>query len=148
MNENQIKNFIYTWITLILVIAVLSYSYKFSYPDLIVRERIERVEAFKDKPISDPEGELSYVSDLSPSPVSLQKPKEPYSLLLDVLKPYSNKPINTTSESCYNSDFQKRLELTGNFRQLTNNYRRGVPDSCSSPNHDLVLSFYEIDPLA
>jgi hypothetical protein len=147
MNSNQIKNFIYTWAILILVIAVLSYSYNFLYPNPVVRERLERIEAFTDKVISDPEGELSTVSSISPSPVNLQKPKEPYSLLLDIFKPYDDKPVSPTSQECYDADFQKRLERTGNFRQLTNNYKRGVPDSCSSPNHDLLLSFYKVDSI-
>jgi hypothetical protein len=51
------------------------------------------------------------------------------------------------SQTCYGSDFQTRLERTGNFRQLTNNYKRGSPDSCSAPLQDVAMGYYKIDPL-
>ena len=43
--------------------------------------------------------------------------------------------------------FQQRLEKTGNYRQLTNNYKRGTPDSCSEPLHEMTLSYYDVKPL-
>jgi hypothetical protein len=145
MNSNEIQKLIGIWIGLILVILTLSYSYSWLYPNPVVRERLERIEAFTNQKISDPSGELSTLGDISPSLTSLEKPKESYLILNDILKPYVGKPQLTTSEGCYNADFQKRLERTGNFRQMTNNYKRGVPDSCSSPNHDLVNSFYKLE---
>jgi hypothetical protein len=47
------------------------------------------------------------------------------------------------SRSCFATDFDRLLEQGGNFRQTTNNYKRGYPDSCSSPYQELVLSFYK-----
>ena len=47
------------------------------------------------------------------------------------------------SRSCYATDFDRLLQQGGNYRQITNNYKRGYPDSCSSPYQELVLSFYK-----
>ena len=47
------------------------------------------------------------------------------------------------SRSCYATDFDRLLEQGGNFRQITNNFKRGYPDSCSSLQQELVLSFYK-----
>jgi hypothetical protein len=47
------------------------------------------------------------------------------------------------SRSCFATDFDRLLEQGGNYRQTTNNYPRGYPDSCSSPYQELVLSFYK-----
>lgn len=49
------------------------------------------------------------------------------------------------SQTCYESDFQIRLERTGNYRQLTNNYKRGDPDSCSAPLQDTAMGYYKED---
>lgn len=64
----------------------------------------------------------------------------------DIYKETGVQPrIGYTAQRCYESDFQTRLEITGNYRQMTNNYRRGDPDSCSAPNQDVALGFYKID---
>lgn len=47
------------------------------------------------------------------------------------------------SRSCFATDFSRLLEQGGNYRQTTNNYKHGLPDSCSSPYQELVLSFYK-----
>ena len=52
------------------------------------------------------------------------------------------------SRSCYATDFDRMISKTGNFRQMTNNYKRGYPDSCSAPYQELVLNFYKADPMA
>jgi hypothetical protein len=51
------------------------------------------------------------------------------------------------SQTCYESDFQVRLEKTGNFRQLTNNYKRESPDSCTAPNQEVALGYYKVEPV-
>lgn len=53
-----------------------------------------------------------------------------------------------TSQTCYESDFQTRIERTGNYRQLTNNYKRGDPDSCSAPLQDTALGYYKTEPVS
>jgi len=148
MNSNEIQKFLISWAVLILVIWLLSNLYSFFYPNPVIRERLNRIEAFQNNTKSEPEETVPYVTNISPSPIDLQNIRSPFALLSDILKPYSGTIVSPTSERCYDADFQTRLEHTGNFRQMTNNYKRGVPDSCSAPNHDLVLSFYDVEPLA
>jgi len=147
MNPVDIRNFIGVWVVLILAITLLSAAHKWANPTPIVKNRLEVLEAFANVVTPDPIGDTSRITNISPSATSLDKPRESYSLLGDVLKPFTGAPTSPTSKTCYEADFQTRLERTGNFRQMTNNYKRGVPDSCSAPNHDLTLSFYKIDPL-
>lgn len=76
-----------------------------------------------------------------PSPADVYT-EHPYHLLGDILpSAKAGKTIN--SRSCYASDFEKATAKTGNYRQLTNNYKRGYPDSCNSLNQDLVMKFYK-----
>ena len=73
---------------------------------------------------------------------------KPYHLLSDEFDALSPEKIScVNSRSCFATSFDRFLEQTGNFRQLTNNYKRGYPDSCSSPFQELVLSFYKTQPL-
>lgn len=73
---------------------------------------------------------------------------KPYHLLSDEFNSLSPEKIScVNSRSCYATSFDRFLEQTGNFRQITNNYKRGYPDSCSSPFQELVLSFYKTQPL-
>jgi len=51
------------------------------------------------------------------------------------------------SRSCYATDFERMVEKTGTFRQLTNNYKRNYPDSCSGWQQELTLNFYKADPI-
>jgi len=51
-----------------------------------------------------------------------------------------------TAAQCYEKDWSRGLELGGSYAQRTNNYRQNYPDSCSAPNHDLVLDFYKPKP--
>lgn len=79
-----------------------------------------------------------------PAPASLNE-RVPYHLLQGVLKdaPKDNQINNCLNScACYKKDFENRIQLTGNFRQLTNNYKRENPDSCSAPLHELVNNFY------
>lgn len=84
-----------------------------------------------------------------PAPASLNE-RVPYHLLQGVLKdaPKDNQDNSSLNScACYNKDFQNRIQLTGNYRQLTNNYKRANPDSCSAPFHELVNNFYEVQKL-
>ena len=84
----------------------------------------------------------------TPSPTNLSS-TVPYHLLEDEFAaPRQIESIsNVNSRSCYAADFQRMVEKTGNYRQLTNNYKRGYPDSCSAPTQELVLNFYKADPI-
>jgi hypothetical protein len=74
---------------------------------------------------------------------------QPYHLLNDYLTPprMTESISNVNSRSCYASDFERMISKTGNYSQMTNNYKRGYPDSCSSPYQELVLNFYKADPM-
>jgi len=94
----------------------------------IVRQRIKVKEPFQNPPGA--EANASYV------------------LLSDTLPPKTDGTEDApTSERCYAADFQTRLERTANFRQMTNNYKRETPDSCSGLQHDLTTTFYKVEPL-
>jgi hypothetical protein len=84
-----------------------------------------------------------------PAPASLNE-RVPYHLLQGVLKdaPVDNQDNSKLNScACYKKDFQNRIQLTGNYTQLTNNYKRSNPDSCSAPFHELVNNFYEVQKL-
>ncbi len=68
-----------------------------------------------------------------------------YNLLRDVLKGKKEprKPVGPNSQTCYEKDFYRTFERAGDYSQKTNNYIHSYPDSCSAPNHDLILNFYE-----
>ena len=88
-------------------------------------------------------------SSLPPgSPVELYN-NQPYHLLNDVMPPPRlNESLScVNSRSCYAADFQRMVAKTGNYKQLTNNYKRAYPDSCSAPMQELVLNFYKTEPL-
>ena len=89
--------------------------------------------------------ELSDHSPGKPAPVDLYR-MEPYHLLSDVLGKTRDSLSSVNSRSCYATDAEAYLSKVGNYRQLTNNYKREYPDHCSSPNHELVLNFYEAKP--
>lgn len=85
-----------------------------------------------------------------PAPVALYD-KNPFHLLADRLAPVmegTSALSCVTSRSCYATDAEAYLSRVGNYRQLTNNYKHEYPDSCSAPRQELVLGFYEANPLA
>ncbi len=150
MSNELFKGFILSWAMVILALA-LYYQYQTTsaFGNPILRPRLERLEPFQNKQGNkDPEETVASTGELSPADASLESLRAPYALLGDVLQ--STEPgrwVSPNSKDCYDADFQKRLEMTGNFRQLTNNYKRAVPDSCSAPTHELVLNFYKTEPL-
>ena len=82
--------------------------------------------------------------DLMPAKID-----RPYSLLEGVL-PLKDKQTrgNLNSQRCYEGDFQRRLELTGNYVQRTNNYKHEDAESCTSPFQEFVTAYYKVEPLA
>lgn len=83
------------------------------------------------------------MTDLMPQEIT-----QPFSLLSGVL-PLKNKQQagSLNSQTCYEGDFQTRLEKTGNYIQRTNNYIHKDPESCSSPLQEFVTSYYEVSAL-
>jgi hypothetical protein len=90
---------------------------------------------------------LEYPPD-SPAPANVHN-NNPYHLLNDIIsKPRDTEALScVNSRSCYATDFERIISKTGNYRQLTNNYKRGYPDSCSAPYQELVLNFYKADSI-
>lgn len=79
--------------------------------------------------------------DLSPKDVLL-KSRTAYSLLPLPTKPFPQVASGPTSEQCYKVDYQNSISVEPNFGQMTNNYKHKNGESCSAPNHDLILGIY------
>jgi hypothetical protein len=80
----------------------------------------------------------------SPAAADLEKSRAPYHLLKGVLPDAAeDKPSGLTAKACYEGDYHNRLQKTGDYTQVTNNYRHADPDSCSAGITDLVTSFYK-----
>ena len=113
-------------------------------PAAILKEK-DRREGFVDL---DVKGKSEVNPDSGPGPASLTQPRKPYHLLSDVLQ---NAPRDTvgclTAGCCNETDFEARTNLTGNYLQRTNNYKREYPDNCTGPLHDFTMAFYKTDTL-
>jgi len=140
LNKKTLQYFLIFW-GVVFTLFIFFYSSSTSNP--VIRPRLERIEAFQTKTAVDASVEAM---TLEPDDATLQMPRQPYSLLKDFL-PQAVERVSPNAKRCYEADFQTRIEKTGNFRQLTNNYKRSEPDSCSSPLHEFVLSYYKPDVL-
>lgn len=142
---------IFGWllVTILLAFYIQTRDYYGDHP--IIRPRLERIEAFQNAQAAAAAGKKAAVPTESPAEAlrgglslgdpELAKPEVPYALLKDTY-PLATSPLEPSAERCYDGDFQKRLERTGNYRQLTNNYKRDSPDSCSGAPHEIVLGIY------
>jgi len=65
-----------------------------------------------------------------------------YALLPNPKKPAPQVASGPTSQQCYEKDYQNTLDVLPSFRQMTNNYKHANGESCSAPNHDLILGIY------
>jgi hypothetical protein len=138
-NMNIYGGILFGWLlfTLILAFFIQSRDY-YNGENPIIRPRLERIEAFQS-------GRGSAVGTNEPlvgGDAALSSPREPYALLKDWF-PTTDRPIYPDAQRCYGSDFQTRLERTGNFRQLTNNYKRGSPDSCLGTREEMNMGIYK-----
>ena len=91
-------------------------------------------------PLTSPLPELS-----GPADATLNSPRDPYNLL-DYLEPATlggSRTANLTSECAYIADGQRRIEKTGSYGQITNNYKHKKPDNGSTWLHELSVSFYK-----
>ena len=97
-------------------------------------------------------GFIGYVTDGSPAVKDLSvgpaksdlDPKQPYHLLNGWLESSKKNSVSCLNSSCCpETDFEQRTNLVGNYVQRTNNYKRGDPENCSAPFHELTLSFYK-----
>ncbi len=156
--ETTVWGFILGWAFLMVLLAFFIQARDYYGMNPIVRQRLAVKEAFQagagaGPPLTEPKdvGEEAG-GGLQPAAAALAEPRTPYTLLNGWLSPIEKgdapSPASSfTAERCHDSDFQTRLERTGNYRQLTNNYKRESPDSCSAPLQDTALGFYKIDPL-
>ena len=78
-----------------------------------------------------------------PADATLSKPKVPYHLLGDYIKPAQERIANLTSECAYIADGERLIEKTGSYGQITNNYKKKKPDNGTTWLHELSVSFYE-----
>lgn len=84
--------------------------------------------------------------EAGPADATLNRPRDPYNLLGDYLKPASTSgtvTANLTSECAYIADGERLIELTGSYGQATNNYKRKKPDNGTTWLHELSVSFYK-----
>jgi hypothetical protein len=134
---------------------------RFGYPYYSFWTGVEGFENINDRPAEVPtedkplltqkvgtEGTILEFPPDSPAPADIYN-NQPYHLLEDEMAPpRETESIScVNSRSCYATDFDRMISKTGNFRQMTNNYKRGYPDSCSAPHQELVLNFYKADPM-
>ncbi len=78
------------------------------------------------------------------APATLDRPHRPYHALNDWLQDAPRDTVGCmTAGCCYETSMQNRIDLVGNYRQMTNNYRHGYPDTCSAPLTQFVTSFYK-----
>jgi len=137
--------FILSWLFIILLVVYYIQGKEFYGANPIMRRRLEVKEAFQSPPVIQSNPDMT-INGVSPGDPDLANLRQPYALLKDWL-PLASEPIYKTAQTCHEADFQGRLEKTGNFRQLTNNYKRGDPDSCSGPIQDLTLAIYKTTPM-
>jgi hypothetical protein len=140
----KIWTVILAWVFVVLLFVFFIQARDFYGSNPIIRKRLDVIEAFQTKEAVDM-NEIT-LDGVSPADANLAKPRAPYSLLGGWL-PLIEAPIYKTAQGCHEADFQTRLEKTGNFRQLTNNYKRGDPDSCSGPIQELTHSMYKTTPI-
>jgi hypothetical protein len=97
------------------------------------------------QPTANPTQDIVDYQPNQPSPVDLYN-GQPYHLLNDSMDmPRVKESLScVNSRSCYATDFQRTIEKTGNYNQMTNNYKRNYPDSCSGLEQELTLNFYKV----
>lgn len=148
MNKSlgRVWTFILGWVFIVLLFVFFIQARDYYGANPIVRRRLNVIEAFQSEKAKVLDVEDINLRGMRPANASIAKGREPYSLLNGWL-PLATETIYKTAQGCHEVDFQARLEKTGNFRQLTNNYKRGDPDSCSAPIQDLTFAIYKTEPI-
>jgi hypothetical protein len=78
-----------------------------------------------------------------PADATLDTPRKPYNLLEQLPAAPRGSISCLKASCCAETDFEWRTNLTGNFLQRTNNYKREFPDNCSAPLTEMNLAFYK-----
>ena len=128
-------------VTILLAFFIQSQDY-YNGENPIVRPRLERIEAFQSGRAPEVTGLATDTGRLDAGDPELKAPHVPYALLKDWF-PTTAAPVYPDAQRCHEGDFQVRLERTGNYRQLTNNYKRGSPDSCTGTREEMNLGIYQ-----
>lgn len=110
----------------------------------IVRDEIQVKEPFQSKDDVVVKGVTDMNGNAADADIADQR--TPYNLLKGVLASDGSKLSGMSAQRCYEADFENRL-MTSSRKQMTNNYQRLNPDSCTAPFTELVTSFYKVDPL-
>lgn len=136
---------------IIFLLFVLT-SQQFDYQNFfIARERINIKEPFEGNVPTEKKEPVMGVLEMAasgPADANIANQRKPYNLLNGVLPDdEKNRLSGLSAQRCYEGNFQNRLQKAS-YRQVTNNYQRYNPDSCSAPFTELVTSFYKVDPLA
>lgn len=136
---------------IVILMGLEAYQKQWSWP--VARSAVRatwpmRPEGFANMTLQEwlpaPEVLTNISNDSSPALYEIGLKVKNYDLLSDTLKsnPSSKIAIGPTAQKCYNTDYANNLELSS-YAQRTNNYIHKNPESCSAPNHDLILDFYE-----
>ncbi len=115
----------------------------------VVRGRLNVKEPFESgaTEIKEPVLGVLEMAPSGPADANIENLRKPYNLLNGVLADdEKNRLSGLSAQRCYEGNFQTSLERSSH-KQLTNNYKRYNPDSCTAPFTELVNSFYKIDPL-
>ncbi len=57
-------------------------------------------------------------------------------------KPGQEQIGHIDAQKCYEMDFMSQNNRTGNYAQVTNNYKHSYPDSCTGTRQEMIGSFY------
>lgn len=107
------------------------------------KEKAQVSEAFQNiGPATVVTGKSELESPDGPADASLTQPRKPYNLLEELPASPRGSISCLKASCCAETDFEWRTNLTGNFLQRTNNYKREFPDNCSAPLTELNLAFY------
>lgn len=132
---------IYVFIILMALVAIaylhLQISESFVNVDFIENQGYPTTQLCK-VPLTTPLPQLS-----GPADATIDDPRRPYHLLGDYLEPAQERLANLKSECAYIADGQRRIEKTGTYGQITNNYKKEKPDNGSTLLRELSLSFYK-----
>lgn len=80
----------------------------------------------------------------SPADATLNKPRDPYALLIDSMPVKAKSQAgNLTAKTCYETDYIAQNQRTGNYEQVTNNFKHKGPDSCTAPLTEMVNTIYK-----
>lgn len=134
---------------LLLAGLLISQQVEYGGSFFVVRDRLSVKEPFEggEGKGAEPVVGVLEMAPSGPADANIENQRKPYNLLNGVLPDdEKNRLSGLSAQGCYEVSFQNTLQKAS-YKQLTNNYKRYNPDSCSAPFTELVTSFYKIEPL-